>query len=97
MVSNVHHQLGEHRTPALPLHKVDALAFLPGWRERPSYLDDLVRPAHQNAWVLDSWGDAPVRDLQCSRADTVVWLDYRPHADHPLWSTWRGYRPRRAP
>jgi hypothetical protein len=69
MVSNVHHQLDEHGTPTLPFHEVDALAFLPGWRERPSYLDDLVRPAHQNAWVLDSSGDAPVRDLLCSRAD----------------------------
>ena len=60
----------------LPFHEVDELAFGPGWAESPTYLADVAALADGPAWVLDSWGDARIRDRLWARADTVVWLDY---------------------
>lgn len=64
----------------IPFVELDALAWLPGWTNRP--LVELRRLVDERTcgpkWVMDG-NYSKVRDLVWSKADTVVWLDY------PFW------------
>ncbi len=61
-----------------PFIELDALAWLPGWTNRPE--EELRHLVDVNtcgpAWVVDG-NCGKVRDIVWQRADTVVWLDYR--------------------
>ncbi|MBC7170056.1 AAA family ATPase [Candidatus Bipolaricaulota bacterium] len=61
----------------IPFVELDALAWLPGWTNRPlAELRELVDERTRGpAWVVDG-NYSKVRDLVWGRADTVVWLDY---------------------
>ncbi len=61
----------------IPCIELDALAWLPGWTNRPlAELRELVEERTRGpAWVVDG-NYSKVRDLVWGRADTVVWLDY---------------------
>ncbi|MEW6217285.1 MAG: shikimate kinase [Candidatus Bipolaricaulota bacterium] len=61
----------------LPFVELDALAWLPGWTNRPlAELRELVDERTRGpTWVVDG-NYSKVRDLVWGRADTVVWLDY---------------------
>lgn len=61
----------------IPFVELDALAWLPGWTDRPlAELRELVEERTRGpAWVVDG-NYSKVRDLVWGRADTVVWLDY---------------------
>ena len=61
----------------LPHTELDALHWLPDWRERSN---EDFRPlvnavTAEPAWVIDG-GYSVVRDLVWGRADTIVWLNY---------------------
>ena len=64
----------------IPFIELDALAWLPGWTNRPlAELRELVDEQTRGpTWVVDG-NYSKVRDLVWDRADTVVWLDY------PFW------------
>lgn len=61
----------------IPFVELDALAWLPGWTNRPlAELRELVEERTRGpSWVVDG-NYSKVRDLVWGRADTVVWLDY---------------------
>jgi len=61
----------------IPFIELDALAWLPGWVNRPlAELRELVDERTRGPmWVVDG-NYSKVRDLVWGRADTVVWLDY---------------------
>ncbi len=61
----------------IPFIELDALAWLPGWTNRPlAELRELVEERTRGpSWVVDG-NYSKVRDLVWGRADTVVWLDY---------------------
>ncbi len=62
---------------SVPFHEMDALVFTgPGWRENEHLIGDVTRISQQPAWVFDSLGYPPVRDVLWSAADTIVWLDF---------------------
>jgi adenylate kinase family enzyme len=65
------------RRTGLPYHQMDALYHGPGWVPLESFETEVDRISAQPSWVFDSHGYRQVRDLLWSRADTVVWLDYR--------------------
>jgi len=64
----------------IPFIELDALAWLPGWVNRPlAELRELVDERTRGPmWVVDG-NYSKVRDLVWGRADTVVWLDYPFH------------------
>jgi len=69
------------KTLDLPVHEVDEVQWLPGWRRAP--LDE-VAPilegwAADDAWIIDGFGPWPVIDRRMGRADTIVYVDL-PHA-----------------
>ena len=59
-----------------PFHEMDALAIGPGWSTPSGLAQSVERIVAQPAWVFDSWGYQPVRELMWVSADTIVWLDY---------------------
>ncbi len=61
-----------------PFIELDALAWLPGWTNRPEEeLRHLVEASTRgSAWVVDG-NCGSVRNIVWQRADTVVWLDYK--------------------
>ncbi|MFC6084330.1 AAA family ATPase [Sphaerisporangium aureirubrum] len=62
----------------IPYHEMDSLYFAgPGWAVAGDFAAKVAEIASGPGWVLDSFGQAEVRDLLWRRADTVVWLDYR--------------------
>ena len=62
----------------LPHVEFDALFWGPNWTEVPTavFRERLVAALAADAWVADG-GYESVRDITWSRADTIVWLDYR--------------------
>jgi adenylate kinase family enzyme len=61
----------------IPFVELDALHWLPGWKERP--LEDFRAAVQQavsaESWVVDGNYRGKVGDLVRARVDTVVWLD----------------------
>jgi len=65
----------------LPLHPVDQLQWLPGWRPMPA---EQFASAHseilqQPKWIVDGWGDFAAIEERFHHADTIIFIDY------PLW------------
>ena len=60
-----------------PPIELDAFHWLPHWTERPSgeFRAHTAQALAQDRWVVDG-NYAIVRDLLCSRATTVIWLNY---------------------
>lgn len=81
--STLSHALAE-RT-GLPLHHLDKMHWLPGWRERDraeafAHVEEVLATER---WIIDgNYGSTLPKRIK--RADTVVWLDY------PTWlCLWR--------
>jgi len=66
------------RRLGLPHVEFDALFWGPSWTEvpKPVFRERLVAALAADARVADG-GYESVRDITWSRADTIVWLDYR--------------------
>ena len=62
----------------VPHVEFDALFWGPDWTEvpHPVFRERLISALAADAWVADG-GYESVRDITWSRADTIVWLDYR--------------------
>ena len=62
----------------MPHIELDALHWGPNWKEAPTdVFRERVRLALQgDAWVIDG-NYGKVRDIIWSRAEAIVWLDYR--------------------
>ena len=80
--------LGRHL--GIPVHEVDEVQWLPGWRRAP--LDE-VAPilegwAADDAWIIDGFGPWPVIDRRMGRADTIVYVDL-PFRTHLWWAAKR--------
>ena len=80
--------LGQHL--GLPVHEVDEVQWLPGWRRAP--LDEvahiLERWAAEDSWIIDGFGPWPVIDRRMARADTIVYVDL-PFRTHLWWAAKR--------
>jgi adenylate kinase family enzyme len=80
--------LGRHL--GIPVHEVDEVQWLPGWRRAP--LDEvahiLERWAADDSWVIDGFGPWPVVDRRMARADTIVYVDL-PFRTHLWWAAKR--------
>jgi len=65
------------RLLSYPHIELDALHWLPNWTERPTdeFRALTAETLAQNCWVVDG-NYAVVRDLMCSQATTVIWLNY---------------------
>jgi adenylate kinase family enzyme len=59
---------------AMPHVEIDALFHGPGWRRRPSFLDDVQAFSAKPAWVTE-WQYGSARAHLAERADLVIWLD----------------------
>jgi adenylate kinase family enzyme len=74
----------------LPLHEVDAVQWLPGWRRAP--LDEtaalLDAWAREERWIIDGFGALPVIERRLDRAELVVYVDYA-LARHLWWTAKR--------
>jgi adenylate kinase family enzyme len=65
----------------LPLHPVDQLQWLPGWK-RVAAEDFAVVHARlvvEPRWIIDGWGEFDAIEARFLRCDTVVLVDF------PLW------------
>ena len=80
--------LGRHL--GIPVHEVDEVQWLPGWRRAP--LDEVAHIleswAADDAWVIDGFGPWPVIDRRMGRADTIVYVDL-PFRTHLWWAAKR--------
>ena len=80
--------LGRHL--AIPVHEVDEVQWLPGWRRAP--LDEVAHIlegwAAEDSWIIDGFGPWPVIDRRMSRADTIVYVDL-PLRVHLWWAARR--------
>jgi adenylate kinase family enzyme len=74
----------------LPVHEVDAVQWLPGWRRAP--LDEVAFVldgwAAEDAWIIDGFGPWPVIERRMRRADTIVYVDL-PFRTHLWWAAKR--------
>ena len=74
----------------IPLHEVDEVQWLPGWRRAP--LDEVAHIlegwAADDAWIIDGFGPWPVIDRRMARADTIVYVDF-PFRTHLWWAAKR--------
>lgn len=62
----------------LPFHEMDSLRFTgPDWTVDPDFHQRVAMIAATPAWIFDSIGYPEVRDLLWTKADAVIWLDYR--------------------
>jgi adenylate kinase family enzyme len=61
-----------------PHIEMDALHWLPNWTEKPTdaFRADIAQAVSSDCWVMDG-NYSKVRDIVWSRADAVIWLDYR--------------------
>jgi adenylate kinase family enzyme len=74
----------------VPHVELDALLWLPGWKERPvdDCRDRVAAAVSGDGWVVDgNYGDR-ARDLVWPRTDTIVWLDL-PRSTVMRQVTWR--------
>jgi adenylate kinase family enzyme len=80
--------LGRHLR--IPVHEVDAVQWLPGWRRAP--LDEVAHTleawAAEETWIIDGFGPWPVIDRRMGRADTIVYVDL-PFRTHLWWAAKR--------
>ncbi|MDP9274946.1 MAG: flagellar protein FlaR [Chloroflexota bacterium] len=80
--------LGRHL--GIPVHEVDEVQWLPGWRRAP--LDEVAPVlegwAADDSWVIDGFGPWPVIDRRMGRADTIVFVDL-PFRTHLWWAAKR--------
>lgn len=80
--------LGRHL--GIPVHEVDEVQWLAGWRRAP--LDEVARVldawAAKEAWIIDGFGPSPVIDRRMERADTIVYVDF-PLRIHLWWAAKR--------
>jgi len=80
--------LGQHL--GIPVHEVDEVQWLPGWRRAP--LDEVAHIlegwAAADSWVIDGFGPWPVIDRRMARADTIVYVDL-PFRIHLWWAAKR--------
>jgi adenylate kinase family enzyme len=80
--------VGQHLR--IPVHEVDEVQWLPGWRRAP--LDEVVRTleawAAEDSWIIDGFGPWPVIDRRMGRADTIVYVDL-PFRTHLWWAAKR--------
>jgi adenylate kinase family enzyme len=80
--------LGKHL--GIPVHEVDEVQWLPGWRRAP--LDEVAHVlegwAAKDAWIIDGFGPWPVIDRRMGRADTIVYVDL-PFHTHLWWAAKR--------
>ncbi|HYV21832.1 MAG TPA: flagellar protein FlaR [Candidatus Bathyarchaeia archaeon] len=74
----------------IPVHEVDQIQWLPGWRRAP--LDEVARTleawAADDSWIIDGFGPWPVIDRRMGRADTIVYVDF-PLRTHLWWAAKR--------
>jgi adenylate kinase family enzyme len=58
--------------------EMDAVYWLPNWVESPieQFRQQIAAAVTEHAWVIDG-NYSKVRDIVWTRADTVIWLDYR--------------------
>ncbi|HSS97305.1 MAG TPA: hypothetical protein VLK33_09755 [Terriglobales bacterium] len=61
-----------------PHIEMDALHWLPNWTEKPTdaFRADIAEALSSECWVIDG-NYSKVRDIVWSRAETIIWLDYR--------------------
>ncbi len=73
--STLARRIGERLS--LPVHHLDAIAWLPGWREmeRPEYYRRQMGIVAGESWVIDGTHGSSL-DLRLPRAKTVVYLDF---------------------
>jgi adenylate kinase family enzyme len=80
--------LGRHLQ--IPVHEVDEVQWLPGWRRAP--LDEVAHTleawASEASWIIDGFGPWPVIDRRMARADTIVYVDF-PFRTHLWWAAKR--------
>ena len=80
--------LGQHLD--IPVHEVDEVQWLPGWRRAP--LDEVAHTleawAAEDSWIIDGFGPWPVIDRRMGRADTIVYVDL-PFRTHLWWAAKR--------
>lgn len=80
--------LGKHLD--IPVHEVDEVQWLPGWRRAP--LDEVALIlegwAANDSWIIDGFGPWPVIDRRMGRADTIVYVDF-PFRTHLWWAAKR--------
>ena len=86
--STIARALGKHL--GIPVHVVDEVQWLSGWRRAP--LDEVVHVldswAAASSWIIDGFGPWPAVDRRMSRADTIVYIDF-PFRTHLWWSAKR--------
>jgi adenylate kinase family enzyme len=82
--------LGQHL--GIPVHEVDDIQWLPGWRRAP--LDEVAHTldawAADDRWIIDGFGPWPVIDRRMTRADTIVYVDL-PLRTHLWWAAKRQF------
>jgi adenylate kinase family enzyme len=71
----------------LPLHQMDKLGWLPGWKLAGN---DHVDPLHDkimetNHWVIDGYGSWESIERRCDKADTLILMD-QPAWRHYWWA-----------
>ena len=80
--------LGRHL--GIPVHEVDEVQWLAGWRRAP--LDEVAFTldawAAGDSWIIDGFGPWPVIDRRMGRADTIVYIDL-PFRTHLWWAAKR--------
>ncbi len=66
-----------HETTGLPVVHLDALHWLPGWRERPREEFDalLMAELEKPRWIIDG-NFSRTLPLRLKYCDAVIWLDY---------------------
>ncbi len=71
LAAQIAHRLG------LPLHHLDAVAWLPGWveMERPEFYRRTEAIVAGERWVIDGTHGSSLH-LRAPRADTIVYLDF---------------------
>jgi adenylate kinase family enzyme len=74
----------------IPLHEVDEVQWLAGWRRAP--LDEVAHTldgwAAEDSWIIDGFGPWPVIDRRMGRADTILYIDL-PFRIHLWWAAKR--------
>jgi len=80
--------LGRHLR--IPVHEVDEVQWLSGWRRAPldAVAQTLEAWADEDVWVIDGFGPWPVIDRRMGRADTIVYVDL-PLRTHLWWAAKR--------
>jgi adenylate kinase family enzyme len=82
--------LGQHL--GIPVHEVDEVQWLPGWRRAP--LDEVAHTLDawtaDDHWIIDGFGPWPVIDRRMTRADTIVYVDF-PFRTHLWWAAKRQF------